>query len=462
MTNPLLEIERRLLGDLYAGRHAQETLEILCDEFGSRWSGSPDGERAAQFMEERLGEYGLANCHREPFQFMGWKRGPATLRILSPVERELACISLPMCPPATVEAQVVEVGDGGPADFAAVGERLRGAVAMVGATPPRGLNRTVHRSEKYGRSLLSGAAAFLYVGQYPGFGPETGSIANDREALIPGVSIRYEDGELLRRLLRRHNELTLRIETTDRSAPATGWNVVGELPGHTHPEEWVLVGCHYDGHDIAQGAHDPASGAVALLEAARVLAAHAAGEVGCGVRFVLFDAEEIGLLGGYRYAEAHEAELDGVRFRLNLDAAGSPGRKGLNVNRWPQLEPIFARWEREMGDDLPIAQKTSAFSDHYPFFLAGVPTAMMGDPGGVNTGRGFDHSAFDTVDKVDPADMREAAAMAARLALRISREDPWPARRRGREEVEALIAAEPSLEGKAIEAGVDALYRSRS
>lgn len=461
MTNPLLEIERRLLGDLYAGRNAQDTLEILCDEFGSRWAGSPEGERAARFFEERLKEYGLSGCRREPFEFVGWTRGPATLRILSPVAQELACISLPMCPPATVEARVVDVGDGGPADFATAGERLQGAVAMVGARPPRGLNRTVHRSEKYGRALLAGAAAFLYVGQYPGFGPETGSIANDREALIPGISIRYEDGELLRRLLHRHGDLTLQIETTDRSGPATGWNVVGELPGQTHPTEWVLVGCHYDGHDISQGAHDPASGAVALLEAARVLSAHATGDLGCSVRFVLFDAEEIGLLGGYRYVEAHQAELEGVRFLLNLDASGSPGRKGLNVNRWPQLDSIFARWEREMGDPLPIAQKTSAFSDHYPFFLAGVPTAMMGDSGGVNTGRGFDHSAFDTVDKVDPTDMREAAAMAARLALRISREEPWPARRRGREEVDALVAAEPSLEGKVIEAEVDALYQQQ-
>jgi len=342
-----------------------------------------------------------------------------------------------------------------------VADRLQGGVAMVGSTPPRGLHRTVHRSEKYQRSALAGASAFLYVNQYPGYGPETGSIANDREALIPGIGISYESGEMLRRLQRRHGQLTLRIETTDRCHPVTALNVVAELPGRTRPDEWVLVGCHYDGHDIAQGAHDPASGAVALLEAARVLGRHAAEHVGCGIRFVQFSAEETGLIGARRYVTQHAEELDSIRFMLNLDAAGGPGPKGLVVNRWRELDPFWERCRREMAADLPAGQRTSAFSDHFPFFQEGVPTAMMSDPNGVNTGRGFDHTAYDTVDKVRITDLREAAAVAARLALRISREEPWPVTRRSRAAVEELVAAEPALEGQAVRAAMEELYRAR-
>src|SRR5262249_2098032 len=76
-----------------------------------------------------------------------------------------------------------------------------------------------------------GAAAFLYANQYEGYGPETGSIAHDREAPIPGVSIAREDAAYLERLLERNGSVTLRITTTDRSAPARSWNVCGELPG---------------------------------------------------------------------------------------------------------------------------------------------------------------------------------------------------------------------------------------
>lgn len=461
MQNSLLTVEQRIAGDVYTSREVMDNLEVLCDDFGSRWAGT-EGERlAAEFLAGKLTEYGLANVHREPFEYVGWVRGPAVLRVVAPVERQIPCISLPMCPPAAVQGPLVAVGDGAPTEFAAAEESLRGGLAMVGSRPPRGLNRTVHRSEKYQRSALAGAKAFLYVNQYEGYGPETGSIANDREALIPGVGISKEDGELLVRLQRRHGPLALHLETTDHSRTKTSWNVVGELPGSAQPDEWVLLGCHYDGHDISQGAHDPASGAVAVVEAARVLARHATSALGCGVRFVLFGVEETGLIGARRYVTHHQEELDRFRFMLNLDAAGGPGRKGLVVNRWPELAPFFDRCREEMAAELPVGQKTSAFSDHFPFFLEGVATAMMGDPGHVNTGRGFDHTAWDTLDKIRIGDLREAAAVAARLVLRISREEPWPARRRSREVVRALMAAEPNLEGQMVRAALEELYLAR-
>ena len=81
-----------------------------------------------------------------------------------------------------------------------------------------------------------------------------------------------------------------------------------------------MVGCHYDGHDITQGAGDPVSGAVAVLEAARVLSAYAPNPA-CSIRFVLWGIEEIGLLGSRAYAQAHSHEMSGIRFYLNLDSA---------------------------------------------------------------------------------------------------------------------------------------------
>ncbi len=457
----LLQVDRNMLGDIYTSREVMDNLERLCDDFGSRWAGSLGERAAAEFFVARFREYGLSNVHAEPFTYQGWTRGPASLRVTAPIEREIPCISLPMSPSGVVVGALVIVGDGAPSEFAAVSTELPGAIAMVGARPPRGLNRTLHRSEKFQRAALGVAAAFVYAAQYPAYGPETGSIASDREAWMPGVAVSFEDAEMLKRLARRHGALTLRVETTDRTTPSESWNLVAELPGTTRPEEWVLVGCHYDGHDISQGAHDPASGSVALLEAARALSAHAADHVGCGIRFVEFGVEETGLLGAYRYVEAHRQELDSIRFMLNLDAAGGAGRKGLAVNRWPELTEFFQRCAAEMAAEFPIGQRTSAFSDHFPFFLEGVPTAMMGDPDGASTGRGYDHSAYDTVDKVAIGDLREAAAVAARVALRMSREEPWPAVRRSKEAVSALLAAEPSLEGAAIAQQMRARYEAR-
>ena len=456
--NPFLEIEQRIMGDIYTSSEPLDNLTILCDDFGSRFAGTPGERLAAEFFVEKFKEYGCQDVRLEPYEYMGWTRGEATLTVLEPIERELPCISLPMCPPAEIVGDFVDARNGSPDDFERLNAALPGAVVMVSSQPPLGLPRTVHRSEKYHRSALGGAGAFIFMNQYPGLGPQTGSIANDREAIIPGISVAKEEGEYLRRLAKRHGHLRLRVKTTDHSVKRDSWNIVADLPGQRRAEQFVILGCHYDGHDISQGAHDPASGTVALLEAARVLARHAASDLGASVRFIEFGTEEIGLIGARRYVEQHEDELDRIRFMLNLDASGGPGRKGLNVNQWTELDSFFERCGQEMKADLPIGQKTSAFSDHFPFFDAGVPTAMMGDPEAVNTGRGFGHSAFDTLDKIELDDLRRASAMAARLALRMSREEPWPLQRRDRASVQALIDAEPNLEQLRLEPLVDALY----
>lgn len=456
--NPFLAVEQRMLGDIHTSSEPMDNLVVLCDEFGSRAAGTPGERQAADFFVRKFSEYGLRNAHLEEYGYYGWARGEAKLEIVAPVRKAIACISLPMSPAGEVEAEIVSLRDGAPADFEAAGEALRGKIAMVGARPPRGLNRTVHRSEKFNRSVLGGAAAFLYVSQYEAYGPETGSIANDRPALIPGISISKESGAYLQRLAERHGTVRLRLRTTDQHGPTQSWNVIAELPGNAKSDEWVILGCHYDGHDIAQGAEDPASGAVAVLEAARVLAAHAAAELGCGIRFIEFGTEEIGLIGAYRYAAAHRDELAQIRFMLNMDAAGCAGRKGVTINRWPELDAFFATARREMKTDLPTGQKTGAFSDHFPFFLEGVPTGMMGDPDAANTGRGFGHSAYDTLDKIHLDNLRAAAGVACRLALRISRAESWPAKLRSKDVVQKLIDAEPNLEMLKLRPQIDALY----
>ena len=53
------------------------------------------------------------------------------------------------------------------------------------------------------------------------------------------------------------------------------------------------------------------------------------------VRLLCFGAEEIGLYGSYNYVRMHEDELGGLRFMLNLDAAGGEGKKGLIFNDSP-------------------------------------------------------------------------------------------------------------------------------
>ena len=445
--NPYLQIDQRMVGDIYTSREVMDTLTVLCDDFGSRFAGTPEERRAADFICKAFSCYGLKGARLEPYSYAGWSRGPATLEIVEPIQRSLHCISLPYCPTDDTTAELISVGYGSPAEYEGLGDEMKGRIVMAGSASPPDLGRWVHRKEKYERSVLGGASAFIFISESPGVGPETGSLQNDQPAPIPGISICKEDGEFLTRLMERRGTVRLRLHTTDVNEPRTSWNVVADLPGKENPDEMVILGCHYDGHDISQGAVDPASGMVLVIEAARVLALYAGEQLKRTVRFVGFGTEEIGLTGAFRYADAHEGELDSVRFMYNLDAAGGPSRKGVVLHRWSDLAPFFRDAAKELAADVPIGQNMHPYSDHFPFVLKGVPTGHMGDPEAPPSGRGFGHTAYDTLDKVELENLRKGSAVAARLALRIANADDFPAQRRSAEAVQALLDTDPGLEG---------------
>jgi len=441
--NPFLEIDRLIVGDIYTSNEVQDNLLVLCDGLGSRFAGSPEEKEAAEFMAGKLSEYGLPVVGLEAITYTGWKRGEARLEIVEPVQRTIPCITLPHSPPVDLTADIVDVGDGSPATFAAKADELRGKFAFTNSvTFPQGSRRWVHRHEKYNRAMLAGAAGFIFVNHYPGFGPATGSIGPDDpysgEALIPGISVSMENGAYIQRLLKQHGRVRLHLTSSDEYFPATSWNVIAELPGQLENAGVVMLGCHYDGHDIAQGAADPMSGAVALMDAARVLTAYAP-PLPHTIRFALWSAEEIGLLGSTQYVIDHDADLDKIRFYLNMDMAGAISPKDIVLNVWPELERPFSEYRDQMALTFGIGQSLNAHSDHYPFMLAGVPTGGIGSLEVNTSGRGYGHTMFDTVDKVERRGMREAAALSARLALRMAADDGWPAGRRSQTAVQAVL-----------------------
>ena len=457
--NPHLATDQKIIGDVYTSTEAMDNLTILCDEFGSRFGGTPGEKQAADFIKEKMLAYGLQNVCLEQVPYEGWRRGEVTLEIVEPIRKQIPCISLPHSPPATLEAELIDLDEGAPDDFEERAEEIAGKIVLATSeVNPKGEKRWIHRNEKYGRAILARAAGFIFVNHYPGYGPATGGIGEMGAGHIPAVGLALEDGRYLQRLLKKHGRLQLRITSTDVIEPMISWNIIGDLPGQTHPDEMVMLGCHYDGHDISQGAGDPASGAVAVLEAARVLAQHAP-NLPRTVRFALWGVEEIGLIGSIKYVEDHAAEMDNIRFYLNMDSAGVIQHKDIQLNRWDVLEPIFADWQQEMALDFRVGQTVNAHSDHYPFLMAGVPT---GGIGGVRRkksgGRGYGHTRYDTLDKVNLKGLQEAAVFAARLALRIASHTDWPVQRRSAEAVAEVLDNPDNREETAIFNRIRAFY----
>jgi Iap family predicted aminopeptidase len=434
-TEGLLARERRITGEIYTSDMAYRHLLVLCDDCGHRFTGSIGESRAASYLLERLTTYGLYHVHKEEVPLTGWQRGDAYLQAIGRDEIRLDCLALPYSPTGEVEAELLDLGSGVPEVIAARASEIKGKIVLVSSANPPLYNRNVHRLEKYSRVVQAGAVGFIFVGDEPGQLAQTGALPVG--APIPGVGVSREIGATLARALQAE-PMRIRLRVTGNTGPIVAHNVVGELPGQ-QPGPWLIACAHLDSHDIAPGANDNASGVVAVLEAARALALD--GALPLPVRFIFFTGEELGLLGAYHYVAVHQAELSQVRFVLNLDTVGGPGKLAIFLQGWSELLSRLQAQIQAINPESMVVDRLVPYSDHFPFVLQGIPSAMVASWSG-GGGRGWGHTAADTVDKVSPGSLQTAAAFTARLLLRLATDrEPWPAHRT-QDQVKALLQRE--------------------
>jgi N-acetylated-alpha-linked acidic dipeptidase len=132
------------------------------------------------------------------------------------------------------------------------------------------------------------------------------------------------------------------------------YDVIAKIPGSQFPDEWVLRGNHHDAW--VNGAEDPLSGQVAMMEEARSL-----GElVKQGwkpkrtIIFCAWDGEEPGLLGSTEWVETHDKELtEHAVMYVNSD---TNGRGFLHASGSHSLERFVNDVEKTVTD--PETKKT--------------------------------------------------------------------------------------------------------
>jgi N-acetylated-alpha-linked acidic dipeptidase len=138
----------------------------------------------------------------------------------------------------------------------------------------------------------------------------------------------------------------LKLRFDWRLVPA--YDVIARIPGAVRPDEWVVRGNHHDAW--VNGAEDPISGAIAVLEEARAYGTLL--KQGWRPRrtivLALWDGEEPMLLGSTEWAETHGEELDrkAVAY-LNSDGNGR-GRLGADGS--PALARLISEVARDVTD----------------------------------------------------------------------------------------------------------------
>jgi aminopeptidase YwaD len=162
-------------------------------------------------------------------------------------------------------------------------------------------------------------------------------------------------------------------------------NLAAIVRGTLQPDSFLVVSAHYDHlgmmgkHVYFPGANDNASGVAMLLELAAYYA-RPENRPACSVVFLLFGAEEAGLVGSQYFVAHPLVPLRNIKFLLNLDLLGS-GEQGATVVNGRLHEAAFRRLTalNEAHHYLPAlgARGKAANSDHYPFSEAGVPAFYL-------------------------------------------------------------------------------------
>lgn len=425
LRDQLQSIRDAALGSDYAWHQ----LAYLTENIGPRPAGSASAQAAAEYVAAEMRKLGL-EVHLEPAQVSHWVRG----------EEQAQLVEYPGQVAGTAQRVVLTAISGSSAtavdgitadvvvvhnfeELTALGrEKVAGKIVVYNVVYDERKAMGGYAFDAYGEAVVyrsNGAKAAAQLGAVAALVRSVGG-ANYRlphtgfsaPAGIPAAALVAEDADLVEHLAaqgRVRMHLTL---TPQNLPPVTGYNVVADLKGSEHPEQIVVVSGHLDSWDLGRGAIDDGAGVVISMEAAEVLQRlHI--QPRRTLRVIAWMDEENGGGGHEAYAKAHATEMANHIAAIESDA-GAAHPLGfamkMSAEGLASLLPVFDVL-RPVGATAIRPTDRSPGSDIEPLVEAGVPGIGI-----IQDGRhyfDYHHTAADTLDKVDPQELKEnAAAMA--------------------------------------------------
>jgi carboxypeptidase Q len=493
---PLAAQERGALNTIIdqGTNHSQvmQTVQHLTDVIGPRLANSPGARAAEAWTQGKFREWGLKNVHKEGFAFgRGWSIERSSVRMVTPRSIQLTAIPIAWTPGTngTLTAPVVVAPIARERDFAKYRGQLRGKIVMV--TLPRAAKdptdpdfrrltgEEIGKLDQFQQPTYDPAAAdrrakrLDYTKKLDAFLKAEGAVAMatmsyrdgklvhgegylfgvGETATLPAVQIAQEDYLRLARLAKVGPAPTLEIVSDVRFDDSDGqaYNVIAEIPGTDPKAGYVMAGAHLDSWVAGDGAADNAAGSAEVMEAARILSASGIRPKRT-IRFVLWAAEEEGLLGSLAYTQAHLAKRGtpeqqqatgtaanyGFAYRwpivtlpghgdlaayFNIDN-GSGKLRGLYAENNPAVVPVFREWLAplaSMGAGNVVARQTGG-TDHVMLQQVGIPGfQFIQDP--LDYGSRVHHSSVDTFDHLKAEDLRQGSIVLASVLLSAANAD---------------------------------------
>ena len=413
---------------------AWDFTEGLTTEVGPRLAGGPNDLKGREWAIAKFKALGFDKVWTEPVTYPVWIRRGEHAEIVAPFPQPLSVLALghsPGTPAGGLTAEIVAFPSFD-ALKAADPASVRGKIAYVGARmvakqdgADYGIGSTV-RVAGPGVASQKGAVAFLLrsAGTDHERLPHAGiTHFADGVAPIPAAALSVPDAEQLERVLARGKPVSVKLALDcGLDGEYTGANVIAEITGAKKPAEYFVMGGHLDSWDPGTGAIDDAAG-VAIATAAARLIAQLPQRPARSIRVVAFANEESGLYGGKAYAAAHAKDIGKAVLGSESDLGADRIYK-ITASVKPQARDAIAQIAgvlQPLGIAYDANEPGHGGSDLSAVHAVGMAAVSLHQ----DATRYFDwhHTADDTLDKIDPQQLRQnvaAYAVVAYLAAQAS------------------------------------------
>jgi hypothetical protein len=433
--------------------------EVMADEeylttyIGPRLTGSEGMQKASEWTLAKFKEYGL-DAHLETGEIPhAWTRGNDWGVLMTPVEHWMTvrAAAWSKATDGAVTGPLAVIDDKTTADdIAAHAEKYKNAIVLsddadggplLPENPPNAYNAVVPKPHgvpagdaqsfraRYARLVglaaalaKAGAAAVLRDSRKPDAMLQGGSASFPayQPSAIPVAYVSHPDYQWLLRLARAGTgTFRINLAGTFSDGPGHASITVASIKGTEHPEQQVIVGGHLDSWDLGEGAVDNGTGAMATLEAARLLTS-LGWKPKRTLTFILFTGEEQGGVGVRTYLKNHAAEIESINGVL-VDDTGTGRITSISLENFWETGPLMERVYQplqEVFDLDPISTQYFGSSDHVAFQREGVPAYFsVQEPAHYGEAH---HSTGDVFEIVKPDALKQQSALLAAWLWNVS------------------------------------------
>lgn len=380
----------------------------VCDVYGPRLTGSPMLDKATDWAQKSLKEWGMSNVHLEawgPFG-RGWEFNHFAMHATAP--NYFPIIGYPKAwSPSTkgvVSGEVIYLKADDEEDLKAFKGKLKGKFVFLdtirtvkepfeapaarlnaqelldmanspapGRRPDRDFNRLggLTFNQKLFKFIadeeplavidrgFKGDLGTVFV---TGARAVEGRVQDAAAKVIPQATISVEHYNRIFRLMQKGIPVTLSLDLKANYTNPDGMehNIIAEIPGTDLKDEIVMLGAHFDSWHAGTGATDNGAGSSVMMEAVRILL-ETIKETGIKprrtIRLALWTGEEQGLLGSRGYVKDHFANAgpdgtiqsikEGEQSKISgyFNLDNGTGKvRGVFLQGNAAVSPIFRAW----------------------------------------------------------------------------------------------------------------------